>query len=151
MKKIIMFLLIASTILTPVINYAFSENEICIPSLESIKYASYGNIDAKGLKAMIDSKTPFILLDARGKKWNDINILPGAQFASNEYSFEEISSIIPDCDSLIVVYCFTSTCPLGNRLIDYLLQLGYKNIVKYPGGLYEWRDLAGYPVEEATH
>jgi len=149
MKKTTLFLLLIITICAPSLNYAFSEDEICIPSLESIQFATHGNIDAKGLKTMIDSGTPFVLLDARGTRWHDIGIIPGAKFASNEYSAEEISTLIPNSESLVVVYCFTYTCPFANRLVDHLLTLGYKNIIKYPGGLSEWRDVAQYPVEQA--
>lgn len=123
------------------------EEQICVQSEEAVREALYGHIDAKGLKALIDSQTSFVLLDARGRNWHDVGIIIGAKLASNEYSFEEIEQIIPHSDSLVVVYCFTSTCPLGNRLIDKLIEYGYTNIVKYPGGLKEWRDVAYYPVE----
>lgn len=146
MKKNISYILLMLVCCFSFAN-AMVEEPICVQSEEAVKEALYGHIDAKGLKAMIDSQTPFILLDARGRNWHDIGIIVGAKLASNEYSPEEIEQIIPYHDSLVVVYCFTSTCPFGNRLIDKLLEYGYTNIVKYPGGLYEWRDVAHYPTE----
>lgn len=142
MKKIILAL-----ILTGFCFQAFAEVTSFQPSEESVKEADYGRIDAKGLKILIDSPCPFILLDARGNKWHDQNIIPGALLASYESSEEELEMIIPDKDVLIVVYCYSSTCPLATRLVQKLLHLGYKNLIEYPGGLKEWRDEINYPVD----
>lgn len=115
---------------------------------EEIKEAAYGVIDTKGLKVLLDSGVPLYLLDARGNKWHDRNIIPGAILASYEFSAEELESIVYDKDALIVVYCYSSTCPLSDRLINKYLELGYTNILKYPDGLKIWRDVAFYPVDE---
>jgi phage shock protein E len=117
-------------------------------SEEAVTSAVYGHIDAKGLKALIDSQTVFTLLDARGNKWNDGNIIPGAQLASYEYSPEELEAIIPNKETLVVVYCYSFTCPLSPRLAQKLVDLGYINVIEYPAGLKEWRDIAGYPVDK---
>lgn len=122
------------------------EGERFQQSEEAVKVASYGHIDAKGLYALIHSQSPFVLLDARGKKWHDANIIPGAQMASYETSQEELEEIIPQKDTLVVVYCYSFTCPLSTKLAKKLIDLGYENVVEYPAGLKEWRDIANYPV-----
>jgi rhodanese-related sulfurtransferase len=94
----------------------------------------------------MDANTAFLLLDARGNKWNDGNIIPGAKFASYEFSKEELEQIIPSQNDLIVVYCYSFTCPLSRYLTDKLIELGYNNVLEYPGGLKEWRESAEYPV-----
>lgn len=107
-----------------------------------------GAIDAVTLKEMIDSKTSFILLDARGDHWNDKNIIPGAKLASSDFSEDRLASLIPDPESIVVVYGFSATCPKARYLVDRLTSLGYKNVIEYPEGLKVWRDVVGYPVDE---
>ncbi|MBX9924171.1 MAG: rhodanese-like domain-containing protein [Rhabdochlamydiaceae bacterium] len=145
MKKSLFSLLLTSLCFAP---FALSANsgERFLQSEEAVKMATYGHIDAKGLKALLDSQTPLILLDARGDKWNDGNIIPGAILASYENSEEELEMVIPTKDSLVVVYCFSFTCPLSARLAQKLVEWGYVNVVEYPAGLKEWRDIANYQV-----
>lgn len=109
--------------------------------------AAYGQINARGLKALIDSQLPFVLLDARGDKWHDENIIPGAKLASYGSSPEELETLIPNKESLIVIYCYSPTCPLGPRLAQKLVDLGYCNVLEFSAGLKEWRDRVHYPVE----
>lgn len=146
MKKMTLTLLLLSISFFS-FNYAETERERSQQSIEDTENAIYGHIDGKGLKSLIDSQTPFILFDARGNKWNDHHIIPGALMASYETSAEEIAEMVPDADSFIVVYCYSSTCPLGDKLLQNLMEFGYTNLVEYPGGLNEWRDILGYPTE----
>lgn len=116
-------------------------------SQEDIKLATFGHIDAKGLKSLMDSVTPFILIDARGNNWRDPNKIPGALSASSETSEKEFEALIPSLNNLIIVYGFTFTCPKSTLLAKKLVEFGYINVIKYPGGLSEWRDEANYPVD----
>jgi hypothetical protein len=146
MKKAILTLLLASSCCFSFIEAAV-EGERFLQSEEAVKVATYGHIDAKGLKSLIDSQTPFVLLDARGENWHDGQVIPGGQLAYYEDSPEKVDLIIPYKDSLVVVYCFSFTCPLSRRLADKLIEWGYTNVVEYPAGLKEWRDVANYPVD----
>ncbi len=146
MKKIIFALYLTSFCFYSFSN-AVTEGERLLQSAETVKLAQYGHIDTKGLKALIDSQFPFVLLDARGNQWKDPNIIPGAILVSLENSPEELEMIIPNKDALVVVYCFSITCPLGPKLAQKLVQWGYKNVIEYPAGLKEWRDIANYPVD----
>ncbi len=123
------------------------EGERFLQSEQAVKEATYGHIDGKGLKALIDTHTSFILLDARGDQWHDGNKIPGALLASYQNTSEELESMIVDKDSLVIVYCFSFTCPLSRRLADKLVESGFANVIEYPAGLKEWRDIANYPVE----
>lgn len=115
--------------------------------LSVVEHAMESSIEAVKLKGLIDSQTDFVLLDARGPHWHDGNKIPGAILAWYEDSADVFEKIIPAKNLLIVVYCFSSTCPLGPRLAGRLVQLGYENVIQYPGGLKEWRDIDHYPVE----
>jgi len=145
MKKILQ--LAITTLCMQTLAYSAIDNERFKQSEEAVQTALYGHIDAKGLQALIDSKTPFVLLDARGNKWHDHNRIPGAILASYETPDEELVSIIGDQETLVVLYCFSFTCPLSERLAKKLVALGYTNVIEYPAGLQEWRDIAGYPVD----
>ncbi|MFA6916142.1 MAG: rhodanese-like domain-containing protein [Parachlamydiales bacterium] len=147
MKKIMQILMIATFLVTSSTSYALSgEGTRCVQSEEAVKRTPYGHIDARGLKALMDANTSFFLLDARGNKWNDGTMIPGARLASYEFSPEELEQIIPNQNDLIIVYCYTFTCPLSRYLTDKLVELGYNNVLEYPGGLKEWREVAEYPV-----
>jgi rhodanese-related sulfurtransferase len=147
MKKIMQILMVTTFLVISSTSYAHSgEGARYVQSEEAVKLATYGHIDARGLKALIDAHTPLVLLDARGHKWNDGTMIPGAQLASYEYTTEELEQIVSNQNSLIVVYCYTFTCPLSRYLTDKLVELGYNNVLEYAGGLKEWRDVAEYPV-----
>lgn len=145
MKKLLLTLLLFTFSTIP-LSYAV-DGERFLQSEEAVKNAAYGHVDARGLKALIDSETFFILLDARGNKWNDKNTLPNAILASYENTPEDFETIIPHKENLIVLYCYSFNCPLSTKLAQKLVSLGYSNIIEYPGGLKEWRDIANYPVD----
>lgn len=109
MKKNIMSLLLMSLCITSMIGASIAGTS---SNQTEVKLADYGHIDAKGLKALTDSKTAFVLLDARGKDFSDANKIPGAIMASYKNSPEELDLIVPYTDTLVVVYCYTSTCPI---------------------------------------
>lgn len=147
MKKIIKICLVAVICCSAfALHSAEIDGSRCIQSEEAVKEAVYGHIDAKGLKALMDAQIPFILLDARGHKWSDGTKIVSAELASYQDSQDELREIIPDLDTLVVVYCYQFTCPLGRYLSDKLVEYGYQNVIEYPGGLREWRDVADYPI-----
>lgn len=117
---------------------------------EDVKSAQYGHIDAKGLKALIESNIPFTLIDARTRPVGDKNVIIGSKFARASDTDEYIFSVIPNLNELIVVHCYSYSCPYAGSLAHRLLDLGYTNIIEYSGGLREWRDIAFYPIEVIT-
>lgn len=97
-----------------------------------------GKIDTTALKNLLDSKTKMILLDARTGKWDDGKRIPGAQSLTSEDPAEKFHSLIPNKNSLIVVYCSNLQCGASERLAHRLTELGYTFILKYPEGIEEW-------------
>lgn len=145
MKKVLFYLFISLSLVSFLA--ATIEGERFQQSAEAVQLTRYGHIDAKGLKALIDSQTSLTLLDARGLEWHDGTIIPGAKLAFYENTAEELRLIVPNKESLIIVYCFSFTCPLSDRLAQKLIDLGYNHVLEYPAGLKEWRDIAEYPIE----
>jgi len=99
---------------------------------------SFGCIDTKGLKALIDAKAPMVLLDTRAGKFDDGQRIDGAKQISPEASDAEIMAVAPSKDALVVAYCTNLKCPASKMLAEKMISLGYKNVVKYPGGIEEW-------------
>jgi len=146
MKKIITYLAVLG-VCCSAFSYAAVQGDRFMQSEEAVQQAVYGHIDAKGLQALLEAQVPLVLLDARGPNWHDNNVIPGAKLAFYTDSAEELAALVPNPESLVVVYCFSFSCPLSPRLAQKLAELGYKNVVEYPAGLKEWRDVAHYPVE----
>jgi rhodanese-related sulfurtransferase len=101
----------------------------------------YGHIDTRGLATLISSKVPLVILDARQGKWDDGKRIAHAQTLPDGATGEQIKSLVPVKDALIVVYCSNSQCPASNYLAGQLSELGYTNILKYKEGIQEWINL----------
>lgn len=108
----------------------------------------HGHVDTRGLVTLISSKVPLVILDARQGKWDDGKRIATAQTLPEGATKEQIEGLIPNKDSLIVVYCSNSQCPASNYLASQLSELGYSNILKYKEGIQEWMN-SGNPVCEA--
>lgn len=123
------------------------EGERFKQSEEAVQQSAYGHIDARGLKALIDSMTPMVMIDARGQGWNEAISIEGAKLARYDDNFEVFRGIIPRKNSLVIIFCYSFTCPLSPRLGQKLIELGYTNIIEYPGGVLEWSKVAKYPIQ----
>ncbi|MBS0652466.1 MAG: rhodanese-like domain-containing protein [Verrucomicrobia bacterium] len=108
----------------------------------------HGHVDTKGLVTLISSKVPLVILDARQGKWDDGKRIATAQTLPEGATKEQIETLIPSKNSLVVVYCSNSQCPASNYLANQLTELGYLNILKYKEGIQEWIN-SGHPVRQA--
>lgn len=59
-----------------------------------------------------------------------------------------IKSVVPDKDQSIVVYCANSDCNASPTLAGKLMELNYKNVRDFDGGLAGWRK-EGYELTGA--
>lgn len=99
----------------------------------------YKVIDTEGLKNLLSTNVPVVVLDARTGEWDDGDRIAHAQLLSYEASAEEVANIVPHKDDLVVVYCTNLSCPAGKMLAEHLLALGYTNVVKYAEGIEQWK------------
>lgn len=53
-----------------------------------------------------------------------------------------------DKDKRIVIYCGFVKCTRSHNGAAWAIKLGYKNVYRYPGGIFAWKG-AGYPIEKA--
>lgn len=54
----------------------------------------------------------------------------------------------PDKNKTIIVYCGFVKCTRSHNGAMWAKKLGYKNVYRYPGGIYAWKG-AGYDAESA--
>ena len=103
-------------------------------------------LGTEALKALLDAKTPIVVVDARTGKFDDGKRIPGAKTLSPEATEEEIAQTVGEVKSFhIVTYCAGPTCPASGKLAEKLRTLGYTNVMQYEAGMPGW-ETAGMPV-----
>ncbi len=99
----------------------------------------YDVIDTTGLKKLLSSDQKVTIVDARSGKWDDGRRIGNAQQLAANASADEIAKALPNKDAKIVAYCTSTKCPASATLAHKLVDLGYKNVVKYPAGVDGWQ------------
>lgn len=107
-----------------------------------------GTIDMLGLEALIDAKTPMVLIDARTDKYFDGTLIAGAKRLHVESSQADVEKLLPEKNTLIVVYCAGIGCPASKMMASRLIKEGYKNVIDYHHGIREWK-ANNKPIEKA--
>lgn len=96
------------------------------------------------VKARLDRRDKFLLVDVREESEWARGRLPGAIHLSKGIIERDIETTIPDKGAPIVLYCgggFRSVLVAEN-----LQKMGYSNVISMDGGWRGWLE-AGYPVE----
>jgi len=96
------------------------------------------------IKARLDRRDKFLLVDVREESEWARGRLPGAIHLSKGIIERDIETTIPDKTAPIVLYCgggFRSVLVAEN-----LQRMGYTNVISMDGGWRGWLE-AGYPVE----
>lgn len=107
----------------------------------TISHQEVGQINTAALEILMQSNTPFILIDAREAPWDDGRRIPGAISITSG----PIHELIPEKGALIVLYCSHQQCGASGRLAKRLAELGYCFVLKYPEGIDGWIH-SGRPV-----
>ena len=104
----------------------------CVPDGGS---ATYEQISGAEAKALMDSESGYIIIDARTQEEYDQGHIPGA-ISIPEYEIaDRAEKELPDKDQLILVYCRS-----GRRskiAAEELVKLGYTNVKEF-GGIIDW-------------
>jgi thiosulfate/3-mercaptopyruvate sulfurtransferase len=116
----------------------------------------YQLVTTPELKGWIDQKKPMTIIDtmplADSYKKNHI---PGA--VQYEFPIPEVEEMDdaarakfekflgPDKDKTLVFYCGFVKCTRSHNGAMWAAKLGYKNVVRYPGGIKAWME-TDYPV-----
>ncbi len=102
--------------------------------------AEYTIITTAQLKAMMDEKKSFTLVDTRSKEEYEEAHIPGA-ISIPEKNFDDMKSILPvDKSSLLVLYCNGVKCGKSKRTAKKAEAAGYKNVLVYGDGFPVWEE-----------
>ena len=97
--------------------------------------ATYEQISGAEAKALMDSESGYIILDARTQEEYDQGHIPGAIIIPEYEIADRAEKELPDKDQLILVYCRS-----GRRskiAAEELVKLGYTNVKEF-GGIIDW-------------
>jgi rhodanese-related sulfurtransferase len=112
--------------------------KLCADTKKRVRELTVDNVKAK-----LDRKETFYLVDVREESEFAKDHLPGAQHLGKGVIERDIETAIPQTDAPIVLYCgggFRSALAAEN-----LQKMGYTNVWSMDGGIRGWRD-KGYPL-----
>lgn len=96
---------------------------------------TYVQISAAEAKALMDSETDYVIIDARTQEEYDAGHIPGAVLIPEYEVAQRAENELPDKNQLILVYCRS-----GRRskiAAKALADLGYTNVKEF-GGIIDW-------------
>ena len=130
--------------------------------LREVQRGGYDVITTDELKKMMDDKTDFVLVDTMPLEasYNKAHVPGAVQFLfpipdMNAWNNAETAGksmadyealLGADKEKPVIVYCGFVKCTRSHNGAVWAKKLGYKNVVRYSGGIYAWKG-AGYPVE----
>ena len=98
--------------------------------------ATYEQISGAEAKALMDSESGYIIMDARTHSDYDQGHIPGAIMIPEYEIADRAEKELPDKNQLILVYC------RGGRrskiAAEELVKLGYTNVKEF-GGIIDWK------------
>ncbi len=116
------------------------------PLKAKLDTGSYAEVNAKALKAIIDSGVPVTLLDTRPNLSKGDKQIPKSIHLKADSSDREILAALPAKNALIITYCEDLKCREDADLAAHLISMGYKNVIEYTAGVNDWVS-SDYPVE----
>ena len=97
---------------------------------------TYEQISGAEAKALMDSESGYIIIDARTQEEYDQGHISGAILIPEYEIADRAEKELPDKDQLILVYCRS-----GRRskiAAEELVKLGYTNVKEF-GGIIDWK------------
>ena len=107
----------------------------CIGCLDNGS-VSYAQISGAEAKALMDSESGYIIIDARTQEEYDAGHIPGAILIPEYEIAARAEKELPNKEQLILVYCRS-----GRRskiAAEELVKLGYTNVKEF-GGIIDWQ------------
>jgi rhodanese-related sulfurtransferase len=101
------------------------------------------------LKDKLDAGEEVTLVEALGPMYYEEAHLPGAINIPHDQVDELASTLPPDKEAQIVVYCANGPCKNSGIATKRLLELGYTNVRDYHEGKAEWVE-AGLSTESGA-
>ena len=107
----------------------------CVGCVSDGGSATYDQISGAEAKALMDSESGYIIIDARTQEEYDEGHIPGAILIPEYEIADRAENELPDKNQLILVYCRS-----GRRskiAAEELVKLGFTNIKEF-GGIIDW-------------
>jgi len=108
-----------------------------------------GTITKDELKAKIDHKDKFHLVETLDPEKFAPSHLPGAVNLPPNQVRKQASRLLPDHNEEIVVYCGSDKCTASLDAAHELESQGYTHVRRYIGGKQDWTE-AGLPTEKSS-
>jgi adenylyltransferase/sulfurtransferase len=103
-------------------------------------------ISADELKAWQDKGEAFLLVDSRGGKNFDGEMIVGAKnLPVDQTTPEALAGLGATKDQKIVFYCSNTACNASELSGYKAISQGFGEVYKFPGGIEEWKE-KGYPT-----
>lgn len=104
--------------------------------------ADYKLIDTVQLKAMVDAKREFTLIDARTKEeYDEAHIVKAINITEKGYE-TQAAQLPSDKMALLVIYCNGVKCGKSKKVAAKVEAAGYPNILLYADGFPVWEEKA---------
>lgn len=102
--------------------------------------ADVPSIGSEELLRKLETGEDLVLVDALPPMSYAHSHLPGAINLPPQQVDSSVARRLPDREAQIVVYCANAECQDSVETAERLIELGYTNVVHYPGGKSEWRE-----------
>ena len=96
---------------------------------------TYEQISGAEAKALMDSESGYIIIDARTQSEYDEGHIPGVIMIPEYEIADRAEKELPDKDQLILVYCRSGR--RSKLAAEELVKLGYTNVKEF-GGIIDW-------------
>lgn len=123
--------------------------------VREVQRGSYDLVTTEELKKWIDSGRDMLIVDTMpyADSYKKQHVPGAVQFLfpipdMNEWDTEETDSktqedfmklLGDDKDKTIVIYCGFVKCTRSHNGAAWAVKLGYKNVYRYPGGIFAWK------------
>lgn len=130
--------------------------------VREVLQGGYDVLTAHELKQMMDSGKKMVIVDSMpfDESYKKQHIPGAVQFLfpiplmdkwdtdkTGGKSRQDFARLLgPDKNKIIVVYCGFVKCTRSHNAGLWAVRLGYKNVYRYPGGIFAWKG-SDYPVQ----
>ncbi len=120
---------------------------LSMPALAG-KAKPYKEIDAKELMAMQASQHNLVVIDSRGDKHFDGQLIEGAvHLPVSEMEASDLAKLAQEKESPLVFYCSCPKCKASAFAAHKAADTGYVNLYKYTAGIEDWQE-KGLPTSK---
>lgn len=114
---------------------AFAGCNKAVPDNNSENDITYAQISQQEAKRLMDTEEDYVILDVRTQAEYDEKHIPNAVLIPDYEIEEKAESVIPDKDTLILVYCRSGR--RSKAASQKLAEMGYTNVKEF-GGINDW-------------